>query len=105
VFRAIKLSQDEVNKLDPQQAAESIAASIPVIVSKNVAMHHFVDRYKVGVTIESLDPNLLSQAVLNLTENYAFFKENCIKFRELLDWSTVFVEWEKIIILDNELVI
>lgn len=85
--------------------AESIAASIPVIISKNVAMHHFVDKYKVGVTIESLDPNLLSQAVLTITENYAYFKENCIKFRELLDWSTVFVEWEKIIILDKELLI
>lgn len=85
--------------------AESIGASIPVIISKNVAMHHFVDKYRVGITIESLDSNLLSKAVLNLADNYAFYKDNCIRYRELLDWSTVFIEWEKIIFSDNELVI
>ena len=68
-------------------------------------MHHIVDKYRVGITIEALDPNLLSKAVLNLADNYAFYKENCIRYRELLNWSTVFIEWEKIIFSDNELVI
>lgn len=77
--------------------AESIGASVPVIVSKNVAMHHFVDQYQVGITIEDLNSDLLSQAILKLIDNHSHFKENCIKHRALLDWSLVFTEWEKII--------
>lgn len=78
--------------------AESIGASVPVIVSKNVAMHNFVSKYKVGITIDNLESNLIVNAILDLLDNYSQFRDNCIKNRSLLDWSSVFVQWEEVLV-------
>lgn len=73
--------------------AESIAAEVPVIVSKNVAMHSFVDEHNVGITIAELDSNLICQAVLQIMRGYDEYRINCHKHREMLSWDRIFDSW------------
>lgn len=73
--------------------AESIAAIVPVIVSKEVSMHTFVDKYRVGITLSDLNPELIGQAVLDIMKNIDQYRENCEKYREFLSWEIVFEAW------------
>jgi glycosyltransferase involved in cell wall biosynthesis len=75
--------------------AESISDLRPVVVSKFVAMHEFVDRYRVGITIPTTDHKLLSAAILQIDEEYDAYVDNCESFRNLLTWefnSKVWIE-------------
>jgi glycosyltransferase involved in cell wall biosynthesis len=67
--------------------AESICELRPVVVSKFVAMHEFVDRYRVGITIPATDHKLLSSAILDIDEEYNAYVDNCEAFRNLLTWE------------------
>lgn len=77
--------------------AESIAMGVPVLVSKNVAMHEFVDKYNVGVTIPELSVQELCEGVLKILNSYENFMRNCELYRERLAWDFVFESWEKAI--------
>ena len=77
--------------------AESIAANVPVIVSSYVSMHTFVDKYKVGITIKELNPDLISQAVLEIMKNHNRYGKNCEKYREYLSWGAIFGAWINIL--------
>ena len=80
--------------------AESIYAIRPVVVSKYVAMHEFVDKYQVGKTILDLDANLLASAILDLIDNYDNYTFNCESHRELLSWKQVSKVWLNILLED-----
>ena len=77
--------------------AESIAATVPVIVSNYVSMHLFVDKYKVGITIKELNPDLISQAVLDIMKNHNHYRKNCEKYRDYLSWGVIFDAWINIL--------
>lgn len=73
--------------------AESIQGLRPVVISKNVAMHEFVDRHKTGVTIENLSPEDLANGILQVVENYKAYVDNCRVSRDYLSWDKVFENW------------
>lgn len=73
--------------------AESIGFSVPVIVSKFVAMHDFVDEYSTGLTIENLGVADIVDAILRVEVDYNSFRDNCEKFRGLLSWDEVIKNW------------
>ena len=77
--------------------AESIAMGVPVLVSKNVAMHEFVDKYNVGVTIPELSVQELFEGVLKILNGYENFMRNCALYREKLAWDFVFESWERVV--------
>jgi glycosyltransferase involved in cell wall biosynthesis len=81
--------------------AESIAMGVPVLVSKNVAMHEFVDKYNVGVTIPELSVQDLFEGVLKILNGYENFMRNCELYRGRLAWDFVFESWEKVIYQRN----
>lgn len=73
--------------------AESIAAGKPVVVSRFVAMHEFVDMHKTGITLNSLQVEELVTAIKHITEKYVQFQNNCLDSRHLLDWEEVQKAW------------
>lgn len=77
--------------------AESIQSLRPVVISKNVAMHEFVDRHKSGVTIEKLSPEDLAHGILDVVENYHEYVGNCKVSRDYLSWDKVFENWLRVI--------
>ena len=78
--------------------AESIGFSVPVIVSKFVSMHDFVDKYSTGLTLENLSVPDLVDAILKVESGYILFRQNCENFRGLLSWSNIIKHWLKILI-------
>ena len=73
--------------------AESIAAGIPVILFKNVGMHEFVDEHKAGITIQSLSEVELAEAVFTVVQDFAVYRQNCVKAAEYLTWENVIQRW------------
>jgi glycosyltransferase involved in cell wall biosynthesis len=73
--------------------AESIAFGKPVVVSKFVAMHEFVDTHSTGLTIEALDVDELVCAIKDVTNKFSTFQENCIASAPLLAWEEVIKNW------------
>lgn len=73
--------------------AESIGFGVPVVISKYVAMHDFVDKYKTGITISELSPSHLTDAVKQTVDNYSYFRQNCQIFRNNLGWDKVSEKW------------
>jgi glycosyltransferase involved in cell wall biosynthesis len=78
--------------------SESIGFSVPVIVSKFVAMHDFVDEYSTGLTLENLSVSDLVDAILKVESGYISFRENCENFRGLLSWSNTSKNWLKVLL-------
>jgi glycosyltransferase involved in cell wall biosynthesis len=74
--------------------AESIACLTPVIVSKEVALSHFVSRYGCGIVIERNEPQFISQAVFDITKSYEHFVENCLENRSRISWEIVIERWK-----------
>lgn len=73
--------------------AESISLGKPVVVSKHVAMHEFVDRHHTGITLNSLDVDALAKAIETINEGYALFQKQCLESAHLLDWKDVQKKW------------
>ena len=80
--------------------AESIYELRPVVVSRFVAMHEFVDEYQVGKTIPALDSGLLASAILDLVKDYDRYVLNCESHRELLSWERVSQVWLDTLLAD-----
>ena len=78
--------------------SESIGFSVPVIVSKFVAMHDFVDEYSTGLTLENLRVADIVGSVLTVEDNYNWFRDNCEKFRHLLSWEDISKNWIKVLL-------
>ncbi len=77
--------------------AESIIQGKPVIVSRYVAMHEFVDLHRTGVTIDSLDISELVNAIHCVIENYEEFWRNCLNSAHLLSWDEIQKNWIRIL--------
>jgi glycosyltransferase involved in cell wall biosynthesis len=77
--------------------AESISLGKPVVVSKFVAMHEFVDRHRTGITLNSLKVDTLVEAIENVHSNYAAFQEKCLESAHLLDWKEVQKKWLQVL--------
>jgi glycosyltransferase involved in cell wall biosynthesis len=73
--------------------AEAIGFGVPVVVSKFVAMHEFVDKYSTGVTLDQLSSEDLSSSVRQATTDFSLLVSNCFKYRYLLSWSEVSKKW------------
>lgn len=73
--------------------AEAISAGKPVVVSKFVAMHEFVDRHETGITINSLEVDEIAQAIESIHHDYSKFHQNCIDSSPLLRWQEVQKNW------------
>jgi glycosyltransferase involved in cell wall biosynthesis len=82
--------------------AEAISAFKPVIVSKFVAMHEFVDEHEVGITLSTLESAELAQAIEKVVENYATYQLNCLKSRSLLNWEFVIKSWIRVLTSDEK---
>ena len=80
--------------------AESIFELRPVVVSRFVAMHEFVDEFEVGITLRELDSGLLALAILNLIQDYDRYVINCESNRELLSWRHVSQVWLRTLLED-----
>lgn len=74
-------------------AAEAVAAGRPVVVYKNVGFHDFVDRYKTGVTIDTLDEFSVASAIKVIVDDYCFYQQNCLNHAVQLSWDTVIAKW------------
>jgi glycosyltransferase involved in cell wall biosynthesis len=81
--------------------AESIAFGKPVVVSKFVAMHEFVDTNSTGLTIDELDVNELVFAIKEISNEFSTYQENCTTSAHLLAWEQVIKRWFHVI--DNSL--
>jgi glycosyltransferase involved in cell wall biosynthesis len=77
--------------------AESIAFGKPVVVSKFVAMHEFVDAHSTGLTIDELDVDKLVSAIKEVSDKFSTYQENCIAAANLLAWEDVIKLWIKTI--------
>jgi glycosyltransferase involved in cell wall biosynthesis len=74
---------------------EAIASGIPVIVTKEVAMHNFVKLHNVGVVIDQINVPEIASAVEAVMKNYENLRKNCIASAHLLDWNQVILAWKK----------
>jgi glycosyltransferase involved in cell wall biosynthesis len=73
--------------------AESISLGKPVVVSKHVALHEFVDRHSTGITLNSLEVDSLVSAIEAVNEDYALFQKQCLASAHFLDWKEVQKKW------------
>ena len=74
---------------------ESIASGIPVIVTKEVAMHKFVELHNVGVVVDKLSLSELASAVETVIKNYESLRMNCVSSAHLLDWNQIMYNWKR----------
>lgn len=75
--------------------AEAIYAGKPVVVSKFVAMHEFVDRHETGITVDCLEVDVIAEAIESILRDYSKFHQNCIDSGPLLNWEVVQKNWLK----------
>lgn len=73
--------------------AEAINSLTPVVVSKFVAMHRFVDTHKVGFTIEQLSAEQLADAIRRVVHDYDSYVKSCESCASLLAWENVIDNW------------
>jgi len=73
--------------------AEAITSLTPVIVSKFVAMHQFVDAHKAGITIQQLSAVQLAAAIRKVISNYDNYVNSCEACAPLLAWEKVIENW------------
>lgn len=77
--------------------AECISAGVPVIVSRNVALHTFVEKHKCGIVISDISDKELVRAVNEIEREFSIFVENCNKAASDLTWDSVGGRWVDII--------
>lgn len=77
--------------------AESIDHGVPVVVSKYVAMHSFVDFHKTGVTIHDLEPKSIVEAIKDIEQSYLTYVSNCHSSSVFLHWDNVFLNWTSVL--------
>lgn len=73
--------------------AECISVGVPVVVSKNVALHTFVKKFNCGIVINELTDKEVSSAVKIIEKNYKNYVNNCISASEYLSWNSVTPKW------------
>lgn len=85
--------------------AEAISVGKPVVTSRFVAMHEFVDRNNTGITMQELTVDELCSSILKVVNNYHRFAAACFNSAPQLYWDEVIKNWKDAIEhedLDNE---
>lgn len=77
--------------------AESILASTPVIVSKEVAMSDFVHEHGSGIVLRDSTPQSIANAIKEAYGDLHNLQKACLESREQLMWDKVFQNWLKAI--------
>lgn len=75
----------------PNKLFDYINAGIPILASSLVEIKHIVEKYDIGVLIESHDPEHIAMKIKYMLENKkrtAHWKENLKKASLELDWNT-----------------
>lgn len=79
-------SKDENVKLAlPNKLYESIICELPIIVAKGTYLSELVEKYQVGISVDSSDINQYIEALTKLSSEPAYyqeFAENCKKIRD-----------------------
>jgi len=73
--------------------AEAIKSLTPVIVSRFVAMHQFVDAHKAGITIQEPSAVQLAAAIRRVISNYDNYVNSCDACAPFLEWENVIENW------------
>lgn len=74
----------------PNKLFDYIHAGVPVLASPLVEVKKIIDTYQVGETIDSHEPRAIAQkiqAMISDKEQLAFYRENCKKAAESLNWE------------------
>ncbi|WP_353894434.1 glycosyltransferase [Proteinivorax hydrogeniformans] len=69
----------------PNRLYESIVCHVPIIGAKGTALGEFINKNKIGVTVDSTDKEELNLAIMKLVcdeDLVREYKENCIKIKE-----------------------
>jgi glycosyltransferase involved in cell wall biosynthesis len=68
----------------PNKLFESVFGGLPIAYGQTEEMHTFVDRFKLGIPMDCLDPNDIVRAVTDLYNRREDFKPSPEKIREIL---------------------
>ena len=79
--------------------AEAISDGLPTVVSRNVAMHAFVEANSTGIVISELSAESLKNAILKVNNDIEGYSRNAINSRFQLSWNEVFKKWKKVLCL------
>ena len=79
--------------------AEAISDGLPTVVSRNVAMHTFVEANSTGIVISELSAESLRNAILKVNNDIEGYSRNAINSRFQLSWNEVFKKWKKVLCL------
>lgn len=73
--------------------AEATAFGLPVVVSKHVAMSHFVNLHLTGSVLSQLSYQAVADGVEIVLENYGEFSKNSLESRHLLTYHVIINAW------------
>jgi glycosyltransferase involved in cell wall biosynthesis len=77
--------------------AECISAGVPVIVSKNVALHAFVEKHKCGIVVSDISDKELVKAIKEIENEFSIFVSNCNLAAPELSWESIGRKWVDVI--------
>lgn len=77
--------------------AEAISDGLPTVVSRNVAMHTFVESNSTGIVISELSAESLRNAILKVNNDIEGYSMNAINSRFQLSWNEVIKKWKKVL--------
>lgn len=80
----------------PVKLYEAIITLTPIIVSKNTKVGEFVEKLKIGETIEYNNENEVFNAIQIISKNYKKYIENLRKIQNEYQWEKVVDNLEKI---------
>jgi glycosyltransferase involved in cell wall biosynthesis len=64
-----------------------IHAGLPVITMKAPEYARIMEKHKVGVLVEDMEPQTIRDALATIRENSGFFRQQCIEAQEVLHWD------------------
>lgn len=69
--------------------AEAMSQGLPIIYSKNQGFDGQFNDGIVGYRVDSLDPNEISNKVIDIINNYNTISRSCIKYSENFKWDAI----------------
>ena len=84
--------------------AEGLTNGIPCIVSDKVALAGLVTKYAAGIVFSKLDPEVVSEAMLKITQEDARkMRKASIEAGKELMWDRVVLNWDRsfVMVLEN----
>ena len=88
----------------PNKFFEYIAAGIPLLGSDIITQKVYIDKYQVGMYLNSLNAQDIARAIMQMLadkKNYKRWKQNCVKAAMELNWEKESLKLKKIYELFN----